>query len=116
VLPGGNPVPDSLIDFAARALWDGGRTLAGRRVQMTGFVLRDAHGGFILSRLVITCCAADARPIDIGVATGSSPPRTDTWVTIVGTYAGLSPTDVSLPMIDANSLTVVRQPSNPYDD
>jgi uncharacterized membrane protein YcgQ (UPF0703/DUF1980 family) len=70
----------------------------------------------VLSRLVITCCAADARPIDIGVQTHLRAPPADTWVTIIGTYAGISTSDATLPVIDANSLKVIGQPSNPYDD
>jgi uncharacterized repeat protein (TIGR03943 family) len=115
-LTAGNPAADSLIDFAARALWDGGHTLAGRQVELTGFVLRSTSGGFVLSRLVITCCAADARPIDIGVLSRAPAAAADTWVRVVGTYSGISPTDSTLPMIDAISVTVIRQPTNPYDD
>ena len=114
---GPDPVTvSSLIDFAARALWDDGRTLTGRTVALTGFVLRGSAGGFVLSRLVITCCAADARPIDVGVnATGARPPA-DTWVTVTGTYAGAGRQRRTLPLIDAHQVTVIRAPTNPYDD
>jgi uncharacterized repeat protein (TIGR03943 family) len=115
-LAAGNPVAEHLTDFAARALWDSGRTLTGRRVALTGFVLRGAPGGFVLTRLVITCCAADARPIDIGVRSGDPTLAADTWVTVVGTYTGVSPTDSTLPLIDATSVTVIPPPTNPYDD
>jgi uncharacterized repeat protein (TIGR03943 family) len=115
-LAGRDPVPLSLIDFATRALWDDGRTLTGRKVALTGFVLRDQAGGFVIARLVITCCAADARPIDVGVQSGDTPPPTDTWVTVTGAYAGAGGTDGTLPLLTATGVTVIRAPTNPYDD
>lgn len=115
-LTGRDPVPLSLVDFATRALWDDGRTLTGRTVALTGFVLRDQTGGFVIARLVITCCAADARPIDVGVTSGAKPPPTDTWVTVTGTYAGAGGSDGTLPLLTSTGVTVVRPPTNPYDD
>ena len=115
-LPKGNPVPLQLIDFAARAVWDDGRTLTGHDMALTGFVLRADSGGFVLSRLVITCCAADARPIDIGVRHSGAAPAVGTWVTVTGGYGGVAPDDATLPLIDATTVTVIRPPTNPYDD
>jgi uncharacterized repeat protein (TIGR03943 family) len=115
-LPAGNPTSIKLIDFAVRALWDDGRTLNGRNMALTGFVLRDRSGGFLLSRLVITCCAADARPVDIAIDSNSAVPAQGTWVTVRGTYAGLAPGDDTLPALKAASIAVISQPANPYDD
>jgi len=115
-LTGADPVPVSMIDFATRALWDSGRTLSGRRVSVTGFVLRSGQGGFVLARLVITCCAADARPIEISVRTGAPPPVQDGWVTVTGSYTGVSPVDATLPELTAQTITPIAQPANPYDD
>ena len=114
-LPGGNPARLSMIDFAARALWDDGRTLAGRNVSLTGFVVDTSASGFTFARLVITCCAADARPVEIGVLMGESRPRRDDWVTVIGRYAGVNPSDPTLPLFQATSVRLVGQPSNPYD-
>jgi uncharacterized repeat protein (TIGR03943 family) len=115
-LVGRDPVPLSLIDFATRALWDNGRTLTGRKVALTGFVLRDQTGGFVIARLVITCCAADARPIDVGVESGAPAPPADTWVTVTGTYAGAGGSDGTLPLLTSTGVAVIRAPTNPYDD
>jgi uncharacterized repeat protein (TIGR03943 family) len=115
-LPAGDPVPDKLIDFAARSLWDSGRTLTGRTISLTGFVLGPASGGFTIARLVITCCAADARPIDIGIDWARASPPKDQWVTITGRYAGVSPTDATLPMLRATAVQAIAAPANPYDD
>ncbi len=115
-LPDRSPVPLQLIDFAARAVWDDGHTLTGHDVALTGFVLRADSGGFVLSRLVITCCAADARPIDIGVEHSGTAAAVGTWVTVTGRYGGLATDDATLPLLDATAVTVVRPPTNPYDD
>jgi uncharacterized repeat protein (TIGR03943 family) len=114
-LPSGDPVRLSLIDFAARALWDEGRTIASRTLSLTGFVVHTSAGGFTLARLVITCCAADARPIEIGVLGSGSPPRRDEWVTVTGHYAGVNPSDTTLPLLRATSVRRIGQPSNSYD-
>ncbi len=60
------------MDYAARAVFDRGRSLSGRRLQLTGFVIAGARGEPYLARLVVGCCAADARPIKIGL-TGDLP-------------------------------------------
>jgi uncharacterized repeat protein (TIGR03943 family) len=114
-LPGGNPVRLGVVDFATRALWDDGRTLADRTLSLTGFVVHSSAGGFTLARLVITCCAADARPVEIGVLIHGSPPRRDDWVTVLGRYAGVNPSDPTLPLFQATSVLRISQPSNPYD-
>jgi uncharacterized membrane protein YcgQ (UPF0703/DUF1980 family) len=54
-----------MLDFSTRALWDSGRTLAHHDLSLTGFVLKHWPDGFVLARLVITCCAADARPVEV---------------------------------------------------
>ncbi|MCU1658302.1 MAG: hypothetical protein JWO57_2958 [Pseudonocardiales bacterium] len=114
-LPPGDPTKVTVVDFAARALWDDGRTLAGRTVSLTGFVVAGRPGGFLISRLVITCCAADAQPIDVGVESGLPPPAADAWVVVTGTYAGVSPSDATLPILRATDVRVISAPANPYD-
>jgi uncharacterized repeat protein (TIGR03943 family) len=111
----GNPAPVKLVDFATRALWDDGRTLKGRTVSMTGFVLHAGAGRFTLSRLVISCCAADARAVEVGVLSDAPPPATDAWVVVTGTYAGVSPSDATLPLLHATGIRPITQPTNPYE-
>ncbi|WP_028923366.1 TIGR03943 family putative permease subunit [Pseudonocardia acaciae] len=66
-LPSGDAPELRLSDFVARAVWDGSHELADRDVTLTGFVVR--RGGSVeLARMVITCCAADARPMVVRLA------------------------------------------------
>jgi uncharacterized repeat protein (TIGR03943 family) len=86
-LPPGDPAPISLLDYASRAIFDAGRSLTGRQLKLTGFVTPAADGSPMLARIVLTCCAADGRPIKIGL-TGKAPADVpaDTWVQVVGVY------------------------------
>jgi uncharacterized repeat protein (TIGR03943 family) len=86
-LPEGDPVRVSLLEYASRAVFDQGRSLSGRRVALTGFIIAGPDGQPYLARLVVACCAADARPIKVGLA-GDVPPdlKPDQWIEVVGTY------------------------------
>jgi uncharacterized repeat protein (TIGR03943 family) len=113
-LPKGDPVRISLVDFAVRALWHSGDTLVGRNVELTAFVTDHDRDGFTAARLVITCCAADARPIYVDVFSDAVAPAQDAWVTIDGTFAGVRPRSTT-PLLRATSVQVVGTPANPYD-
>ena len=109
------PTPVTLLDFYARSAFDGGATLAGHRVELTGFVLRGEPDGFRLARLVITCCAADARAVVVRVRSPAAAPRPDAWVKVIGTYAGTSAAEPTVPVLRAETVTPVSAPDNPYD-
>jgi uncharacterized repeat protein (TIGR03943 family) len=113
-LTGPSPHGLSLFDFTTRVVWDGGRTLHGQDVALTGFVLAQHPDGFVLARLVITCCAADARPVEVLVRS-SSHPTTDGWVTVTGQYAGTDPAQPTFPILDSSGVTHAAEPANPYD-
>lgn len=117
-LPPGDPVTISLTEYATRAIWDAGRSLTGRRIRLVGFVTTRPAGGFLLTRIAITCCAADARPLRIAVPDASLGLSADTWVAVTGTYGGFDPTartDEQLPVIRAESVVRVRAPAEPYE-
>lgn len=114
VLIGPAPHQLSLLDFTTRVVWDQGRTVANQDVALTGFVLSQRPDGFVLARLVITCCAADAEPVEIEVRTGRPPPK-DSWVRVVGSYAGVDPDRSTFPVLSAHSLAAVAEPADPYD-
>jgi uncharacterized repeat protein (TIGR03943 family) len=86
-LPAGDPAVIGLLDYASRAIYDDGRSLDGRRVQMTGFVSTGDDGVTMLARIVVSCCAADGRPIKVGLTGG---PLVDvpagTWLQVTGRY------------------------------
>lgn len=71
-IAGTDPVRLSLVDYAARAVVEQGRSLSGRRVVLTGMVVTGVDGRPYLGELLADCCAADARPVIVGL-TGAVP-------------------------------------------
>jgi uncharacterized repeat protein (TIGR03943 family) len=119
-LPPGDPVPLYLSDYVTRAVWDEGRTLVGRSVALTGFVLAQPDGSWLLTRLQLTCCAADAfaskvRPINL--PSQGVPLTEGTWVTVTGTWVPSQEarTEEAIPLVDVTGVEVVDAPKNPYD-
>ena len=116
-LPSGNPVDLALGEFGSRAVYDSRRSLKGRTVRLTGFVTRDGDGTWYVTRLLVSCCAADATTAKAEVRGVEAPP-VDTWVTVTGTWhpeGGPGSTEAWPPVVDATSLRRVRQPDNPYE-
>jgi uncharacterized repeat protein (TIGR03943 family) len=118
-LPEGDPAPVSLLDYASRALFDDGKSLAGRSLRLTGFVTPAPDGSPMLARIVLTCCAADGRPIKVGMS-GQAPAEVpaDTWVEVTGVYSphrAKDPVnDVDVAYLEVTSWVEVPQPKQPY--
>jgi uncharacterized repeat protein (TIGR03943 family) len=120
------PLPDTslveltVLDYSARAIWEDGRSLAGRRLQLTGFLITDRDGGQFLARLVLNCCAADARPIKVGMI-GDTPAGLpdDTWVELIGTYSDQTGVDAineaTIPYLEVEHWQQVPAPASPYE-
>lgn len=115
-LPAGDPVTISVSDYVSRAVWDDGITLADRNVQMTGFVTPNPEGGWWLTRLAISCCAADAITSKIQVLNTPDLPA-NTWVTVTGHWVpgGGTKSDTAIPIVDVSSVEQVPAPENPYE-
>lgn len=115
-LPSGDPVTVTLTTYAERAVWDQ-RSLAGRTVRMRGFVTARPGGGYYLTRITISCCAADSRPVKISVqgAEASFPP--DTWIELTGRLApGIERTGSEIvPRVQAVSVREIPAPRQPYE-
>jgi putative membrane protein len=120
-LPDGDPVRLSVLDFASRAVFDHGRTLRDRHVTLSGFVLPGDNGTWYLTRMVITCCAADAQPIKVGL-TGAVPAglKANDWIEVIGAYTpGRTDKDPvngeAIPYISVNSSKPVPTPAQQYE-
>ncbi|MFE7273671.1 TIGR03943 family putative permease subunit [Streptomyces sp. NPDC057623] len=120
-LPAADPLPLSVVDYAGRAVYDHGRTLRDRRVQLTGFLALDRDGTPYLVRMALNCCAADAQPVKVAL-TGQVPPvlQPDTWLRITGTYTPRRATDPvnggPIPFIEVTQAKPVTAPADPYDE
>lgn len=115
-LPAGDPVTITVSDYVGRAVWDEGRTLEGRNVQMIGFVTPNPEGGWWLTRLALACCAADALASKIQVLDTADLPA-NTWVSVTGTWVpgGGTKSDTAIPLLKVDEIAEVPQPTNPYE-
>ncbi|WP_331272445.1 TIGR03943 family putative permease subunit [Motilibacter aurantiacus] len=106
----------SLVDYANRAVWDDGRTLQGRTVELTGFVTPATDGkSWFVTRMMMSCCAADASAVLVEVQ-GVPAPDKDTWVSVRGTYTTYpGAKEAGAAVIAASSVEQVRQPADPYE-
>jgi uncharacterized repeat protein (TIGR03943 family) len=115
----GDPAPMSLLNYATLAVYEHGAPLGNRRVKITGFITIGPHGAPYLTRMILTCCAADAQPIKVGLS-GQVPPalKPDVWLEITGTYTNKQITDDvnggPIPFIQVSQTTPVPAPHDPY--
>jgi len=113
-------VPLAVGDFVLRALYDEERSVDGRPVRLVGFVSdTDQPGGFLLSRFLLNCCAADARAVSV-LALSPEVPALDSWVEVVGTYeprpeAEPGTPSTEPPRLRVTSISPVDQPEAPYE-
>jgi uncharacterized repeat protein (TIGR03943 family) len=108
-----------LLDYPSRAVFDQGRSLAGRSVRVLGFVVLGDDGQVYLARMIVSCCAADARPIKIGL-TGALPAdlAPDVWLSVTGSYNPKTIDDpvngATIPFLTVAAVEPAEQPANPY--
>ena len=120
-LPAGGTVRLNLVDYAGRAAYDHGRSLDHRHIKIAGLLALDRDGTPYLVRMALSCCAADAQPVKIGL-TGRIPPvlRPDTWLEATGTYTAKRTKDPLndgiIPFLHVTELKPVKAPRDPYDE
>ncbi|MFJ7148870.1 TIGR03943 family putative permease subunit [Streptomyces sp. NPDC100445] len=117
-LPATSPLPITLSDFIRRVQQDHTRAIEGRTVQMTGFVTSgNQDGGWYLTRIIISCCAADAQSVKVRIY-GTPARPANTWVAITGTWhsGGALGTSSAPAALDARSVKEVDKPVNAYTD
>ena len=115
-LPAGDPLTMTVSDFLIRAVWDTASPLKDRTVRMTGFVTPGHGGTWYLTRMVISCCAADALARKVEVHGVAAPPA-DTWVTVTGTWLpnGQLQQDDAMPQLTASAVERIAAPREPYE-
>lgn len=117
-LPRTSPLPITLTDFTTRVQQDRSLAIKGRTVQMSGLVTPVAGGGsWDLTRIIISCCAADAQSVKVRIY-GSTVPPADTWVSVTGNWhpGGKLGTRSAPVAVDAQTVKRIRKPSNGYQD
>ncbi|MFF3575706.1 TIGR03943 family putative permease subunit [Streptomyces mirabilis] len=117
-LPATSPVPLTLTQFTSRVQQDHKRDIGGRSIRMTGFVTPDKGAdGWYLTRIIFTCCAADAQSVKVRIHGAAALPA-DTWVTVTGTWhpGGKLGTSSAPAALDARTVKKVAKPVNAYTD
>ncbi|MFG2040893.1 TIGR03943 family putative permease subunit [Dactylosporangium sp. NPDC048998] len=119
-LPAGDPVRLTMLDYASRAIFDRGASLGERRVELTGFAMRGPEDSWLLARMMVSCCAADARPVK--VALGGELPEglaDQQWLRITGKYSGRELQDQvngeAIPFIEVSEVTLIPVPQEQYE-
>jgi uncharacterized repeat protein (TIGR03943 family) len=92
----------------------------GQKVKVEGFVIHPPQlpdNYLLISRFIITCCAADAYPVGLPVKLTSSRSNfpSDTWLNVQGEMITETLSNKRQLVIEANSLTPIPEPKNPYD-
>ncbi|MBD2176419.1 TIGR03943 family protein [Pseudanabaena sp. FACHB-1998] len=92
----------------------------GQKAKITGFVVHapdQPDNMFLLTRFVITCCAADVYPVSLPVKITENrsnyPP--DRWLQIEGQADVENNNGKRQVVIVANNITAIAEPKNPYD-
>lgn len=114
------PLPDSpgavpleVEELLWRAL-DDNATLAGRSVEVQGFVSHGKDGRWFATRMVIGCCAADAAVVRVRVE-GADQPARDSWVAVTGTWRdGTGAEPGSEAILDAETVRRIPTPADTY--
>ncbi|MEV8043928.1 TIGR03943 family protein [Streptomyces griseoluteus] len=117
-LPATSPLPLTLTGFTQRVQQDPTRAIRGRQVQLTGFVTpAGPGGGWYLTRIVFTCCAADSQTVKVRVHGPDAPPA-NTWLAVTGTWhpAGRLGTKTAEAALDVRETHPIAQPVNAYTD
>jgi uncharacterized repeat protein (TIGR03943 family) len=120
-LPPGDPAPLTVLDYATRAVFEGDASLRGRTVQLSGFTSPREGGGVRLNRIILSCCAADGRPVKVTmVGELSRELPADTWVEVQGRYDPRVDSDPAngekIPYLRVSSLREIDKPTNPYEE
>ncbi|OZC95521.1 TIGR03943 family protein [Rhodococcus sp. 06-235-1A] len=118
-----------LLDVVQRAVRDTENSLDGREIRVTGFAVATASGGsprvdgtregLDLARVLIICCAADARSVRIHLDAGSGALDgipDGTWLEISGTVDAATATEETAftPTMTVLSVERIEAPANTY--
>ncbi|MCG7210504.1 TIGR03943 family putative permease subunit [Streptomyces arenae] len=117
-LPKTSPLPITLTDFTTRVQQDRTLAIKGRTVRMSGLVTPVAGGGsWNLTRIIISCCAADAQSVKVRIYSNGVPPA-NTWVSVTGNWhpGGKLGTRSAPVALDAETVKKIQRPSNGYQD
>lgn len=115
-----NPEERSLLDWVRILnVYPEPDAYSGQKVKVQGFVVHPPElppDYLLLSRFVITCCAADAYPVGLPVKfTDNRQYSPDTWLEVKGIMSTENLAGKRQLTIQASSLAQISEPRNPYE-
>lgn len=115
----GAPIAMPIGEFVGRAWGDPQRSLTGKQVRLTGFVVKSKkNDAWYVTRMQLACCAADAIALKVAVR-GAPAPAENTWVEVTGTWippkSSKLPNGTVPPEITSIAVAKVPQPTEPYE-
>ena len=86
----------------------------GRTVDLVGFVTPTSDGQWQLTRMSLTCCAADAVTVKVQPKGDVAPLPANAWVTVTGTYepGGGTQSSTAIPWVKVKEVTKIQQPAD----
>lgn len=92
----------------------------GQKAKISGFVVYDNNlpdNVFLLTRFVITCCAADVYPVSLPVMLNQSRNNyaADRWLQVEGTMITETLQNKRQLVVSATHITPISEPKNPYE-
>jgi uncharacterized repeat protein (TIGR03943 family) len=115
------PVTMRLSEYSSRAVFERGKSLKANRVRLIGFVSSRPAGqagpSWYLTRMAMSCCAADGYAIKVDVRGQKALPN-DTWVAVTGHWvpsASRVDDPNALAALQVESLQTVARPAEVYE-
>lgn len=109
-LPDGDAPEVEFLDVVRRAAQDDSGSLDGREITVTGMRVVNPDGTVDIARVLIVCCAADARSIRIRL----DRPVEGEWLRIRGTVAQSSRATGNVPTMTVTGVEQLPVPQNTY--
>lgn len=109
----------SMFDVLVRVAQDSANTLDGRLITVNGFTFK-REGRTELARVVISCCAADARLASLRLSGPAARQIAaypeNTWLSVEGKVppGQADPSGQTIPVMEVFSATQIDPPTNPY--
>lgn len=110
-LPVGDAPEIPMLDVVQRAARDTTGSLDGREITVTGMRVTNPDGSVDLARVLIICCAADARSIRIHL---DRPLPEGDWLRVRGTVGRSSPETGNVPTMTVTGVEQISEPANTY--
>jgi len=119
-LPKQDPAKITVVEYFTRAVWDKGGTMKDRNIQLSGFITPRPEGGVYLTRILLSCCAVDGRPIKVALTgSGVESLPADTWVEVVGQQDPKIEKDKvnqqEIPFFTVSEYRKIPPPRQPYE-